>query len=107
MEWGGCEQHLCLLAVGLKGPAQRKNMLSPIPKIFRCQEGKEGDPGRAASTWTWPPLHIGEGLSFPKAAKSFPFSWAGDSTASKIEMHDARGVTKKVLAFYFLVIQIN
>lgn len=46
-------------------------------------------------------------MSFPKAAKSFPFSWAGDSTASKIEMHDARGVTKKVLAFYFLVIQIN
>lgn len=40
MEWGGCEQHLCLLAVGLKGQAQRKNMLSPIPKIFRCQEGK-------------------------------------------------------------------
>lgn len=46
-------------------------MLSPIPKKFRCQEGKEGDPWRAVPTWTWLPLHIGEGLSFPKAARVF------------------------------------
>lgn len=52
-------------------------MLSRIPKIFNapasngCQEGKEGDSGRSAPTWIWLPLHIGEGLSFPKVVRVF------------------------------------
>lgn len=103
MDWGGCEQHLCLLAVGLKYQAQGKICCHPPLKYLDVKEGKEGDPGRAAPR-TWLPLHIGEGLSFPKQ-REFSFLWAGDSTAFKIEMHDARRVAKTLLAFYFLVIQ--
>lgn len=70
MDWGGCEQHLCLLAVGLKYQAQGKIHCHPPLKYLDVKERKEGDPGRAAPR-TWLPLHIGEGLSFPKAARVF------------------------------------
>lgn len=45
MEWGGCEQYLCLLAVGLKGQAQGKKCCHPSLKYLGVKRERKGIQG--------------------------------------------------------------